>query len=72
MIAGVQDLMVLQYENITNTISVIEQESPEDRLQDATSQSIEEATNLGLLTFIFDRDGNSLEAPTYLENYIPR
>ena len=40
--------------------------------QDRTLQSIEETTNFGLLTFIFDKNDESIEAPTYLEFYIPR
>jgi hypothetical protein len=67
-----KNVILLQSESIINTLTVIERENPEDMFQDKTLQNIEQATNLGLLIFIFDKKGNSIEAPTYLEEYVPK
>ena len=67
-----ENLILLQYENITNTIQAVEHTELEEDFQDQTRQSIDEAANLGLLTFIYNSQGTSIEAPTYLEDYIPK
>ncbi len=58
------DLVRAQYESILSDITFVEDESQGIDLAEKTLSRIDQATNLGLLVFVYDSNGDAIVSPS--------
>lgn len=66
-----ENLVQVEYESIKNSIDILEYTDEGIAFRDQTLERIDRATNLGLLIFIFDKNGRTIVSPSSIDTDIP-
>lgn len=69
---NIENIVRVEYESIKNSIDILNYTDEGVELKEQTLEKIDQATNLGLLIFIFDGSGNTIASPTSIDAKIPK
>lgn len=69
---NIDNIIHIEYENIKNSIDILNYTDQGIELKEQTLEKIDRATNLGLLIFIFDGSGETISSPSPLDVNIPK